>query len=152
VNVSRHNETRNAEPNSGRGDHIFNISLTPVAWCAPAESRRSAWRTTPRRAKPAHESKTPWPERHEFLSDQGWISESPTELDAKNAKCESDPVTGTAKKLPEEFEALTDQDRAELVAELLRRTALAPHDLPQDDDLAASADRLFVELDRQEQS
>ena len=43
-------------------------------------------------------------------------------------------------------------DRAELVAELLRRTAFAPHDLPQDRDLVASADRLLVGLDRQERS
>jgi len=36
-----------------------------------------------------------------------------------------------------------------LGAELARRVALAPHDLPQDD-LVAAADRLFTELDRRE--
>ena len=61
-------------------------------------------------------------------------------------------MTQAARKVLDEFEALPDEDRAELVAELLRRTAFAPHDLPQDDDLVASADRLFVELDRHEQS
>ena len=61
-------------------------------------------------------------------------------------------MTQAARKLLDEFEALPDEDRAELVAELLRRTAFAPHDLPEDDDLVAAADRLFVELDRQEQS
>ena len=61
-------------------------------------------------------------------------------------------MTQAAKKLLDEFEALPDKDRSELVAELLRRTAFAPHDLPQNDDLVASADRLFVELDRHEQS
>ena len=61
-------------------------------------------------------------------------------------------MTQAGKKLLDEFDALPDQDRAELVAELLRRTAFAPHDLPQDDDLVATADRLFVALDRQEQS
>jgi len=61
-------------------------------------------------------------------------------------------MTQAAKKLLDELEALPDEDRAELVAELLRRTAFAQHDLPQDDDLVASADRLFVELDRHEQS
>ena len=61
-------------------------------------------------------------------------------------------MTQAAQKLLDEFDALPDKDRAELVAELLRRTAFAPHDLSQDDDLVASADRLFVELDRQEQS
>lgn len=61
-------------------------------------------------------------------------------------------MTQASKKLLDEFDALPEQDRAELVAELLRRTAFAPHDLPQDDDLVAAADRLFVELDRREQS
>jgi hypothetical protein len=37
------------------------------------------------------------------------------------------------------------------MTELARRVALAPHDLPTDDDLVASADRVFVELDRREQ-
>jgi hypothetical protein len=59
-------------------------------------------------------------------------------------------MTQATKKLLDQFDALPDQDRAELVAELLRRTAFAPHDLPQDDDLVAAADRLFVELDRRE--
>ena len=61
-------------------------------------------------------------------------------------------MTQATQKLLDEFDALPDEDRAELVAALLRRTAFAPHDLPQDDDLVASADRLFVELDRHEQS
>lgn len=61
-------------------------------------------------------------------------------------------MTQAAKKLLEEFEALQEPDRAEVLAELLRRIALAPHDLPDSDDLTAAADRLFVELDRREQS
>jgi hypothetical protein len=61
-------------------------------------------------------------------------------------------MTQASKKLLDEFDALPDQDRAELVAELLRRTAFAPHDLPEDDDLVAAADRLFIALDRFEQS
>jgi hypothetical protein len=61
-------------------------------------------------------------------------------------------MTQAAKKLLDEFEALPDQERAEVLAELLRRAALAPHELPADDDLTAAADRLFVELDRREQS
>jgi hypothetical protein len=55
-------------------------------------------------------------------------------------------------KLLDEFEALPNEDRVEHVAELLRRTALAPNEPPSEDDLVASADRLFVELDRQEQA
>ncbi len=61
-------------------------------------------------------------------------------------------MTQAAKKLLDEFDALPDPERSELVAELVRRVALAPHDLPHDDDLVAAADRLFVELDRHEPS
>ncbi len=61
-------------------------------------------------------------------------------------------MTRAAKKLIDEFEALADEDRTEVLAELLRRVALAPHDLPSDDDLTASADRLFADLDRREDS
>jgi hypothetical protein len=61
-------------------------------------------------------------------------------------------MTQAAKKLLEEFEALQEPDRAEVLAELLRRIALMPHDLPDSDDLTAAADRLFLELDRREQS
>jgi hypothetical protein len=61
-------------------------------------------------------------------------------------------MTQAAKKLLDEFDALPDHDRSELVAELVRRVALGPHDLPLDDDLVAAADRLFAELDRREQS
>ena len=61
-------------------------------------------------------------------------------------------MTQAAKKLLEEFDALQDGDRAEVLTELLRRVALVPHDLPDADDLTAAADRLFVELDRREQS
>jgi hypothetical protein len=73
-------------------------------------------------------------------------------LDGRNTKCESDRMTQAAKKLLDEFDALADHDRSELVAELVRRVALAPHDLPHDDDLVAAADGLFIELDRHEQS
>jgi hypothetical protein len=61
-------------------------------------------------------------------------------------------VTQATKKLLEEFEALPEPDRSELVAELARRVALSRHDAPRDEDLVATADRLFVELDRLEQS
>ena len=57
-----------------------------------------------------------------------------------------------AKKLLDEIDALPDGDRSELAAELVRRLALGPYDLAHDDDLVAAADRLFVELDRREQS
>ena len=60
-------------------------------------------------------------------------------------------MTQAARKLLEDFEALPDADRSEIIAELLRRVALAPHDLPSDDDLLSAADHLFSELDRREQ-
>ncbi|MGE3274173.1 MAG: hypothetical protein AB7O67_03610 [Vicinamibacterales bacterium] len=59
-------------------------------------------------------------------------------------------MTQAAKKLLEDFEALPERERSEVVAELARRVALAPHDLPNDADLLASADHLFSELDRRE--
>lgn len=61
-------------------------------------------------------------------------------------------MTRAAKKLLDEFETLPDTDRAEVLAELLRRAALAPHDLPRDEELISAADHLFVELDRRERS
>ena len=61
-------------------------------------------------------------------------------------------MTQEARRFLEEFDALQDRDRAEVLAELLRRVAMAPHDLPDPDDLTAAADGLFVELDRREQS
>ena len=60
-------------------------------------------------------------------------------------------MTQATQKLIEEFEALPDPDRLELVAELARRMAVAPHDLPKDEDLVAMADDLFADLDRREQ-
>jgi hypothetical protein len=60
-------------------------------------------------------------------------------------------VTQPAKALLEQFEALPDPERSEVLVELLRRASLAPHDLPSDDDLVATADRLFSDLDRDEQ-
>jgi len=77
---------------------------------------------------------------------------STDKLDAKNAKWDSDFMTQATKKLLDEFDALPDRDRSELVAELARRVALAPHDAPRDEDLVAAADRLFIELDRRERS
>ncbi len=59
-------------------------------------------------------------------------------------------MTGAAKKLIDEFEALPDEDRNEVLAELLPRARLAAQDHRSDDDLTTAADRLFADLDRQE--
>ena len=61
-------------------------------------------------------------------------------------------MTKAAKKILDEFDALSDGDRALIMAELLRRAALSDHDLPNDADLTTAADHLFVELDRRERS
>ena len=60
-------------------------------------------------------------------------------------------MTQTAKKFVGEFEALPEADREEVLAELLRRAAAAPHDLPDQEDMIAAADQVFQELDRRQQ-
>jgi hypothetical protein len=60
-------------------------------------------------------------------------------------------MTEAAERLLEEFEALPDDARSEVVAEMARRIAWSQHFLPDDDELTASADSLFLELDRAEQ-
>jgi hypothetical protein len=79
-------------------------------------------------------------------------SGTPSKLDRAGTSWDAGFVTQATKRLLEEFEALPEQERSELVAELARRVAHAPHDGPSDDDLLAAADRLFVELDQREQS
>jgi hypothetical protein len=59
-------------------------------------------------------------------------------------------MTQAAKKLLEDFDALREVDQAEVLAELLRRVAATPHDLP-DEDLVTAANQLFLELDRRDQ-
>jgi DNA-directed RNA polymerase subunit H (RpoH/RPB5) len=61
-------------------------------------------------------------------------------------------MTHSARKLIEEFDALPEEERSEVLAELARRAGLSPHDLPRDEDLLAAADQLCVELDRRESS
>lgn len=57
-------------------------------------------------------------------------------------------MTQGARRLIEEFDALPEQERSEVLAELARRVALSPHDPPRDEDLLTAADHLFVELER----
>jgi hypothetical protein len=60
-------------------------------------------------------------------------------------------MSRAAEKLMHEYDALPQEARQEVLAEMLRRAAIEPHDLPNDDDLVAAADSLFQELDRREQ-
>jgi hypothetical protein len=59
-------------------------------------------------------------------------------------------MTEAGKKILEAFEALPQSERQEILRELLHRAAFGEHDLPDEDDLVASADRIFQELDRRE--
>jgi hypothetical protein len=56
-----------------------------------------------------------------------------------------------AERLMHEYEALPHTEQQQVLAEMLRRAALEPHDLPTGDDLVAAADHIFQELDRREQ-
>jgi len=59
-------------------------------------------------------------------------------------------MTQEVKELVHRFEALPERERQEVLVELLRRAQSEPHDLPDDQDLTAAADRLFQDLDRRE--
>jgi hypothetical protein len=71
-------------------------------------------------------------------------------LDRSLASWDAGGMTQSARRLIEQFDALPEEERSEVLAELARRVGLSPHDLPQDADLLAAADQLFVELDRRE--
>jgi len=55
-----------------------------------------------------------------------------------------------AKSVLEAFDALPEEAREEVLAELIRRVAQSDHDLPSDDELVSAADRVFSEYDRSE--
>ena len=59
-------------------------------------------------------------------------------------------MTQGVRRLIEQFDALPEQERSEVLAELARRVGLSPHHLPEHEDLVTAADRLFVELDHRE--
>ncbi len=61
-------------------------------------------------------------------------------------------MTEAAIELVGQFEALSEAERQEVLLELLRRTAVSEHELPDDDDLVAAADEVFLELDHHENS
>jgi hypothetical protein len=61
-------------------------------------------------------------------------------------------MTQAAKKLLDEFEALPDREREDVLAALLRWAATAAHEGPTDDELVAAADEAFADLDRREKS
>ena len=55
-----------------------------------------------------------------------------------------------AKSALEAFEALSTEEREEVLAELIRRAATRDYERRQDEDLTAAADQIFVEYERSE--
>lgn len=59
-------------------------------------------------------------------------------------------MTEATRKLLNAFDALQEADRQEVLREILRRTATAPHGAPSDTELIAAANEVFLNLDRRE--
>ncbi len=59
-------------------------------------------------------------------------------------------MTRAAKQVIDSFEALAEQDKREVLAQLLRRLVDSPYVLPTDEELTHAADLLFQEYDRHE--
>ena len=59
-------------------------------------------------------------------------------------------MSEAARKLLHTLDSLPEADRREVIREVLRRVALAPHESPSDEDLLAAADEVFLDLDRGE--
>lgn len=78
------------------------------------------------------------------------IPDSARVLDLSLSSWDAGGVTPSARRMIEEFDALSEQERSEVQVELARRVALSPDDLPRDEDFLAAAEQLFVELDQRE--
>lgn len=59
-------------------------------------------------------------------------------------------VTAQAKHIIEDFGALPDQEKREVLAELLRMSREIPYPAVSDDELLLTADEIFLEYDRRE--
>lgn len=59
-------------------------------------------------------------------------------------------MTAQAKHIIEDFDALPDQEKREVLAELIRMARHIDYPTVPDDELVAVADELFLEYDRQE--
>jgi hypothetical protein len=55
-----------------------------------------------------------------------------------------------ARHLLKSFDALSETEQREVLAELLRRATELPHAFPSDDELVRAADQVFQDLDRRE--
>ena len=61
-------------------------------------------------------------------------------------------VTAEAKHLIENFESLPDQEKIEVLAEIIRMSRDIDYPEVADDELRSAADRVFLEYDRRETS
>jgi hypothetical protein len=59
-------------------------------------------------------------------------------------------MTRAAKQVIDSFEALAEQDKSEVLAQLLRQLIDSPYVLPTDEQLTHAADSVFQECDRRE--
>lgn len=59
-------------------------------------------------------------------------------------------MTNAAQQLIESFDALPEQEKHEVLAQLLRRLMSTPYATASDDDLTQAADLVFQEYDRHE--
>ena len=59
-------------------------------------------------------------------------------------------MSDAAKKIIEAFEALPPAERQEVIRELLRRAAIVDLGFPSDEELVATADDVFQDLDGRE--
>ena len=59
-------------------------------------------------------------------------------------------MSEAAKTLLEQFDSLPLSEQKEVLLQLLRKEGFSAHDLPDDLTLAATADEIFLELDRRE--
>lgn len=61
-------------------------------------------------------------------------------------------MTRAAQKVLDTFEALPEEEKNEIAAEILRRTSAEDYEDLDDSVLTLAADQVFLELDRRERS
>jgi hypothetical protein len=59
-------------------------------------------------------------------------------------------MRSTAQQVVDSFEALSEQEKHQVLVQLLRRLMDRPYPSPTDDDLVHAADLVFQEYDRRE--
>lgn len=77
-------------------------------------------------------------------------AEQPVPLEPGSARRIIPLMTNAAKQLIDSFEALPEEEKHEVLAQLLRRLMSTPYSSPTDDELTHVADLVFQEYDRRE--